>query len=151
MSLDIQTIRADFPNLQLKVYDKPLVYLDNAATTFKPHIVMDTMLRHYRSGVSNVHRGVHFLSEQATIDFEEARAKVKNFIHAKSTAEIIFTRGATESINLIAQTYGRVNLRAQDEIIISHMEHHSNIVPWQILCQQTGAVLKIIPMNTAVE
>lgn len=149
-AFDINKVRADFPNLNVKVRGKTLVYLDNAATTLKPKQVIDAIDQHYRTGVSNVHRGVHYLSEQATLGFEGAREKVRNFLNAKSVAEIIFTKGATEAINLVAQSYGR-GLKAGDEVIISNMEHHSNIVPWQILCQQTGAVLKVVPINDAGE
>ncbi len=146
--LDIQKVRGDFPNLNITVHGKPLVYLDNAATTFKPRTVIDAVSGHMTLGTANVHRGVHYLSEQATMHFEEARSKVGVFLNARRPAEIIFTKGATESINLVAHSYGGSTLKKGDEIIISHMEHHSNIVPWQILCQQTGAVLKVIPMNT---
>ena len=145
--MNAQQLRQDFPNLHIQVHGKPLVYLDNAATTLKPQCVIDAVSTHYTSGTSNVHRGVHHLSEQATKAFEQARRIVKEFINAKSTQEIIFTRGATESINLVAQSYARSVLKAGDEIVISHMEHHSNIVPWQILCQQIGCVLKVAPIN----
>ncbi len=146
-ALDIKKIRSDFPNLHIQVHGKPLVYLDNAATTFKPRCVIESMGAHYAQGTSNVHRGVHFLSEHATQAFEEARKTVAKFLNAAKPQEIIFTRGATESINLVAQSYGRTFLAAGDEILISHMEHHSNIVPWQILCGQTGCVLKVAPIN----
>ncbi len=148
---DIQKVRQDFPNLNVKIYGKDLAYLDNAATTLKPNVVIDTMKEHLSHGVSNVHRGVHYLSEQATLNFEDARQKVKNFINARRIQEIIFTRGSTESINLVAQSYGRHNLQQGDEIIISQMEHHSNIVPWQMLCQQVGATLKVVPINSSGE
>ena len=143
-ALDVKKIRSDFPNLHIQVHGKPLVYLDNAATTFKPHCVIEAMEAHYSQGTSNVHRGVHYLSEHATQAFEEARKTVAEFLNAAKPQEIIFTRGATESINLVAQSYGRSFLKAGDEILISHMEHHSNIVPWQILCGQTGCVLSLI-------
>ncbi|MBF0571653.1 MAG: cysteine desulfurase [Candidatus Omnitrophica bacterium] len=146
-ALDVQKLRKDFPNLNLKVYGKPLVYLDNAATTFKPQYVVDAISNHYAHGASNVHRGVHFLSEQATKAYEDSRQTVKVFLNAKSTQEIIFTRGTTESINLVAQSFGRTFFKEGDEILISAMEHHSNIVPWQILCQQIGCTLKVAPMN----
>jgi len=149
--LDIATIRADFPILTQQVHGVPLVYLDNAATTQKPQAVIAALDRYYREYNSNIHRGVHTLSEVATQAYEDARSKVRNFINAASTKEIIFTSGTTESINLVAQSWGRTNLNAGDEIIISAMEHHSNIVPWQILCEQTGAVLKVIPINDAGE
>lgn len=151
MSFNVTKIRKDFPNLSITVHGKPLVYLDNAATTLKPNAVVEAMNNHYRTGVSNVHRGVHFLSEHATLAFEGAREKVRKFLNARKSQEIIFTRGSTESINLVAQSYGRQFIKSGDEIIISHMEHHSNIVPWQILCQQTGAVLKVVPINDAGE
>ena len=143
----IEAIRRDFPILDQEVHGKPLVYLDNAATTQKPLSVITSLDDYYRHYNSNIHRGVHTLSERATAAYEESRKKIKNFINAASTKEIIFVRGATEAINLAAQSYGRSNLKAGDEIIISEMEHHSNIVPWQLLCEQTGAVLKIIPIN----
>ncbi len=149
--LDVQKIRKDFPNLGVNIYGKPLVYLDNAATTLKPNVVINAVTEHLTHGVSNVHRGVHYLSEQATLSFEDARQKVKHFINARRIQEIIFTRGATESINLVAQSYGRNTLQEGDEIIISQMEHHSNIVPWQILCQQVGAILKVVPINSSGE
>ncbi len=146
-ALDVKKIRSDFPNLHIQVHGKPLVYLDNAATTLKPHCVIQAMDAYYAQGTSNVHRGVHYLSEHATQAFEEARKTVAEFLNAAKPQEIIFTRGATESINLVAQSYGRTFLKAGDEILISHMEHHSNIVPWQILCGQTGCVLKVVPIN----
>lgn len=140
-------IRNDFPILQQTVYGHPLVYLDNAATTQKPIAVLDAMDHYYRHDHSNVHRGVHALSERATASYENARITLAEFINARDAKEIVFTKGTTEAINLIAQSYGRSRLQAGDEIIISTMEHHSNIVPWQLLCQQTGAVLRIIPIN----
>jgi cysteine desulfurase/selenocysteine lyase len=145
--LDVERIRKDFPILQQKVHGKPLVYLDNAATAQKPQAVLDAIKHYYEAQNANVHRGVHHLSELATSAYEGARKKVKEFINADSTKEIIFTRGTTEGINLVASSYGRANLEEGDEILISTMEHHSNIVPWQILCQQTGAKLRIIPIN----
>lgn len=149
MSFPVEQIRQDFPNLHIQVHQKPLVYLDNAATTFKPKEVIDAVNEHYSKSTANIHRGVHWLSEQATLKYEQARLKICQFIQASSTQEIIFTRGATEAINLVAQSYGRANIKAGDEILISHMEHHSNIVPWQMLCEQTGAVLRIIPIDDA--
>jgi len=146
-SLDVQKLRRDFPNLNLKVHGKPLVYLDNAATTFKPQCVIDAVTNHYANGTSNVHRGVHFLSEQATKAYEDARRTVQEFLNAKSIQEIIFTRGTTESINLVAQSFGRAFFKPGDEIVISAIEHHSNIVPWQMLCEQVGCVLKVAPIN----
>jgi len=144
---NVQKIREDFPILKLKVRNKPLVYLDNAATTQKPQQVINTLIEYYSSMNSNIHRGVHYLSGVATNAFESARFKVKNFINAPSEKEIIFTKGTTESINLVANSFGRSNLKEGDEIIISTMEHHSNIVPWQFLCNEKKAKLKIIPIN----
>jgi len=145
--LNIEKIRKDFPNLHVKVRGKPLVYFDNAATTFKPQVVIDAINEHYTHATSNVHRGVHSLSEKATAQFEETRKKIQQFINAKETSEVIFTKGTTESINLVAHSFGRAFLQEGDEILISEMEHHSNIVPWQLLCEEKGTVLKIIPMN----
>lgn len=147
MALDIKTIRKDFPNLSAKIHGKPLVYLDNAATTLKPQSVIDAVANHYSNRTSNVHRGVHTLSQQATEDFENSRKKVQAFINASNSSEIIFTRGTTESINLVAQSFGRSSISNGDEILISGMEHHSNIVPWQMLCEEKGCILKIIPMD----
>lgn len=144
---DVQKIRQDFPILQSKIYNKSLVYFDNAASTQKPKAVIQAIADCYEQSYSNVHRGVHYLSAKATELFEAARDTVQNFIHAKHREEIIFVRGTTEGINLVAQTYGRANIKAGDEIVISTMEHHSNIVPWQMLCEQTGAVLKVAPIN----
>ncbi len=147
----VEEYRQDFPILSRTVRDKPLVYLDNAATSQKPQQVIDALDDYYHDYNSNIHRGVHTLSELATDKYETSRGKVKDFINAASDKEIIFVRGTTEGINLIAQSYGRSNLRAGDEIILSEMEHHSNIVPWQLLCEQTGAILKVIPINDAGE
>lgn len=144
---DVEKVRKDFPILSQKVYGKPLVYLDNAATAQTPQSVIDAICRFYTEECSNIHRGVHQLSVRATNSFEAARAKVARFIGAASTREIIFTRGTTEGINLVAQTWGRENVGAGDEVIISAMEHHSNIVPWQLLCHERGAILRVIPMN----
>jgi cysteine desulfurase/selenocysteine lyase len=144
---DVEKIREDFPILRQRVRGKPLVYLDNAATSQKPQVVIDTLNRYYSTENSNVHRGIHLLSEQATGDYEGARVKVKDFLNASDTREIIFVRGTTEGINLVAQSYGRTFIKKSDEIIISAMEHHSNIVPWQIVCEQVGAVLRVIPIN----
>ena len=143
----IEKIRADFPILDEKIRNKPLVYFDNAATCQKPQAVIDSIVHLYSHDYANVHRGVHTLSVRSTDKFEGARTKVKDFINAASEKEIIFVRGATEAINLVAQSYGKANIKAGDEILITAMEHHSNIVPWQILCQQTGAVLKVVPIN----
>jgi cysteine desulfurase / selenocysteine lyase len=145
--LDVNKIRADFPILKQKIHGKPLVYFDNGATSQKPQVVIDALHRYYTAENSNIHRGVHFLSEQATAAYEAARQKIKRFVNARSEQEIIFVRGTTEAINLVAQSYGRTFLEAGDEIIVSAMEHHSNIVPWQILCEQTGARLRVIPIN----
>ncbi len=144
---DVTRIREDFPILKEMVHGKPLVYLDNAATTQKPQAVIDALVNYYTTENSNVHRGVHTLSQLATDAYEGAREKVRQFINAEHDKEIIFVRGTTEAINLVAQTYGRENIGPGDEIIITAMEHHSNIVPWQILCQEKGAQLKVIPIN----
>ena len=144
---NVEEIRKHFPNLTREVHGKPLVYLDNAATTLKPKAVIEALEKYYLSDCSNVHRGVHALSEQATADYEAARSKIRHFINAKKDHEIIFTRGTTESINIVAQCYGRKFLKRGDEILITHMEHHSNIVPWQIICEEKGCVLKVAPIN----
>lgn len=144
---DVATVRCDFPLLDQQLDGCQLIYLDNAATSQKPNTVIASLEEYYRKDNSNVHRGVHTLSERATADYEQARIRIKNFIHAKCMQEIIFVRGTTEAINLVAQSYARSTLNHGDEVIISTMEHHSNIVPWQIVCQQTGAVLKIIPID----
>lgn len=147
ITYDLEKIRNDFPILKTIVHGKPLVYLDNAATTQKPQYVIDKTNNYYKKYNANIHRGVHALSQEATKEFESARIIVKNFINALGKNEIIFTRGTTESINLVASSYGRKNIKAGDEIIISTMEHHSNIVPWQMLCEEKDAKLKIIPVN----
>ena len=147
----VEALRQDFPILSTAVRGKPLVYLDNAATTQKPRQVIDALNDYYRSYNSNIHRGLHTLSEQATNAYEAARGKIRAFINAASDKEVIFTRGTTEGINLVAQSYGRSRLTAGDEIIVSELEHHSNIVPWQLLREQTGATLKVIPINDAGE
>ena len=139
--------RGDFPILSEKVHGKPLVYLDNAATSQKPRAVIDAVSRYYEIHNANVHRGVHTLSELATADYEGARDKVRGFIKARSTKEIIYTRGTTESINLVAQSFARPKLMAGDEILLTLMEHHSNIVPWQLVAQQTGAIVKVVPIT----
>ena len=144
---DVEKIREDFPILHQEVNGKPLVYLDNAATSQKPKSVIDSIEKYYRGYNSNIHRGVHTLSENATEAYESARIKVRDFIHANSTKEIVFVRGATEAINLVAQSFGRNTLGSEDEIIITELEHHANIVPWQLLSQQTGAKLKYVPIN----
>jgi cysteine desulfurase/selenocysteine lyase len=143
----VEQIRADFPILGETIRNKPLVYLDNAASCQKPQAVIDSIVYTYSHEYANIHRGVHTLSVRATDKFEGAREKVRAFINAASTKEIIFVRGATEAVNLVAQSYGKSQLQAGDEIVISAMEHHANIVPWQMLCQQIGAVLKVAPMN----
>ena len=144
---EVDSIRKDFPILAQTVNGKPLVYLDNAATSQKPQCVIDSLSNYYQTINSNVHRGVHTLSQLATDDYETARSKIRGLINAESDQEIIYTRGTTESINLVAYSFGSQNVESGDEIIISGMEHHSNIVPWQLLCEQKGAVLKIIPIT----
>ena len=145
--LNIEEIRKDFPILSRTVYNRPLVYLDNAATTQKPRAVVEAMTEEYYSVNANVHRGVHYLSQQATELHEQARANVQGFINARSEAEIIFTRGTTESLNLVAFSFGEAFLKEGDEVLVSVMEHHSNIVPWQMLRERKGIVLKVIPMT----
>lgn len=144
-------LRNDFPVLQQKIYGKPLIYFDNAATALKPQPVIDAINRYYSTESSNVHRGIYYLSEKATAEFEGARTKVQQFIHAPSADEIVFVRGTTEAINLVAASYVRPMVRKGDEIVLSVIEHHSNIVPWQLVCEQTGAVLRIIPANDSGE
>ena len=148
---DVQHWRKDFPILRQKVHGKPLVYLDNAATSQKPQAVIDAISDYYETLNANVHRGVHDLSERATAAYEGAREKVRRFINAASVREIVFTRGTTEAINLVAQSFGRPRLKPGDEIILSEMEHHSNIVPWQLVAQQTGAKLSVIPITDTGE
>jgi cysteine desulfurase / selenocysteine lyase len=148
---DVNKIRQDFPIFREPINGKSLVYLDNAATTQKPQAVLDAMTRFYSRECASIHRGVHYLSERATESYETSREKVRRFIHASSIQEIIFVRGTTEAINLVAQTYGRTHVGPDDEILISCMEHHSNIVPWQMLCDQKGARLRVIPINPAGE
>jgi cysteine desulfurase / selenocysteine lyase len=145
--LDINKIRSDFPILSQKVHGKPLVYFDNAATTQKPQVVIDAISTYYETENANIHRGIHSLAEKATQHYEETRKAIQHFLNAKHTEEIIFTRGVTEAINLVANTYGREFVNEGDEIVISTMEHHSNIVPWQMICEQKKAHLKIIPIN----
>ena len=144
---DVQKVRDDFPILSREVRGKRLVYLDNAATTQKPRQVIDRLVRYYTEENSNVHRGVHYLSELATMEYENARGVVQRFINAPSEKEIVFTRGTTEGINLVMQSWGRTNVGADDEILISAIEHHSNIVPWQMLAQEKGANVRVIPVN----
>jgi cysteine desulfurase / selenocysteine lyase len=141
---DVEKIRADFPILHQEVNGQPLVYLDNAATTQKPNVVIDAISHYYRTDNSNVHRGAHALADRATVKFEAARTKVAEFLHAPDAKQIIWTRGATESINLVAASWGRANLKEGDRILVSAMEHHSNIVPWQLIAQATGAVVEKI-------
>jgi cysteine desulfurase / selenocysteine lyase len=150
-AFDVQRVRRDFPILQTSVRGKPLVYLDNAATSQKPTPVIEAMRRYYESGNANIHRGVHYLSEHATEEHEAARETARAFINAAHAHELIFVRGTTEGINLVAQTYGRANVRSGDEVLITAMEHHSNIVPWQILCEERGAKLRVAPINDAGE
>jgi len=147
MSLDINKIRNDFPILSEKVYEKPLIYLDNGATTQKPYAVIDTLEQIYKKQNSSIHRGIHYLSEQMTEAYETARDTVRKFINALSTTEIIFTHGATSAINAVAFSFGEKYVNAGDEVLISEMEHHSNIVPWQMLCERKQAKLKVIPFN----
>ena len=144
---DVDKIRGDFPILSQKVYGKPLVYLDNGATAQKPQVVIDKVNEMYLQKNANIHRAAHFLSGQCTTEYEEARALVRHFINAASDKEIIFTSGATASINLVAASYGESFVGEGDEIIVSEMEHHSNIVPWQLLCERKNAVLKVLPFN----
>jgi cysteine desulfurase / selenocysteine lyase len=144
---DVERVRADFPILATEVHGKPLVYLDNAATSQKPRAVINAIMRYYEGTNANVHRGVHHLSEAATEDYEAARRTAQQFINAPHIHEIIFVRGTTEGINLVAQSFGRTRIGAGDEILITGMEHHSNIVPWQILCDEKGAKLRVAPIN----
>jgi cysteine desulfurase/selenocysteine lyase len=143
----VQKIRRDFPILSQKIHGKPLVYLDNAATTQKPQAVIDAMVRSYAEDNANIHRGVHLLSERATRAYEDSREKVRTFLNAADHREIIFVRGTTEAINLVAQTFGRANITQGDEVLITEMEHHSNIVPWQLICEEKGAQLRVIPIT----
>lgn len=151
MSFDIQGIRKEFPALQQEINQRPLIYLDNAATTQKPRVVIDRLRHYYEKENSNIHRGAHYLSQRATEAYEKARISLCRFLNAPSEKQIIFTRGTTESINLVAQSFSRRFLQAGDEIIISAMEHHSNIVPWQMVCEEKGATLRAIPVNQAGE
>jgi cysteine desulfurase/selenocysteine lyase len=147
LALDVERIRADFPILSTRVRGKPLVYFDNAATTQKPQAVIDALVRYYSAENANIHRGVHWLSERATTAYEGARERVARFLGAGSAREIVFTRGATEAINLVAQSWARTFLRAGDEVLVTGMEHHANIVPWQLLAEQTGIVLRAAPVT----
>ncbi len=145
--MDVEKIRAEFPILSRQIRGKPLVYLDNAATSQKPKAVIDAVRRYYENENANIHRGVHYLSEQGTKAYEDARRKVQRFVNAASDREIVFTRGTTEAINLVAQTFGRARVAAGDEVLITTMEHHSNIVPWQMLCTEKGAKLVVAPID----
>src|SRR5262245_31267640 len=150
-AIDVTAIREDFPILRRHVHRRPLVYLDNAATTQKPQPVIDQLVHYYTVENANIHRGVHVLSVEATDAYEAGRERVRHFLNAAETREIVFVRGATEGINLVAATYGRTHIGAGDEIVISEMEHHSNIVPWQMLCEEKGARLRIIPIDDSGE
>ncbi len=150
-SIDVERVRRDFPLLEEKVHGRKLAYLDNAATTQKPRQVIDAMMQFYTSGCSNVHRGVHLLSERATANYESARSRLRRFINARDDREIVFVRGATEAINLVASSFGKAHVKPGDEILITGMEHHSNIVPWQVVCEERGARLRVVPINLAGE
>ena len=149
--LDVEAVRRDFPVLGRSVHGKPLCYLDNAASSQRPRAVIDSISRYYENSHANVHRGVHALSQEATDLFEGARESVRRFVNAASTREIVFVRGTTEAVNLVAQSWGRPRLGPGDEIVVSHLEHHANIVPWQMLCGQNGARLRVIPMTRSGE
>ena len=150
-SLDVEQLRRDFPILGQRVRNKPLVYLDNGATTQKPQSVIDAIASYYAAENANIHRGVHYLSQQATFAYERTRGRIRRFLNAADNSEIIFVRGTTEGINLVAQSFARPRLHEGDEIIVSHMEHHSNIVPWQMICAERGARLRVIPVDEAGE
>jgi cysteine desulfurase/selenocysteine lyase len=151
VALDVERIRKDFPILHQEVHGRPLVYLDSAATSQKPQVVLDALAEYYARDNANVHRGVHQLSERATEAYEGARARIQRFLNAAHPREIVFVRGTTEGINLVAQTYGRRTVGPGDEVIITALEHHSNIVPWQMLCEETGATLRVVPIDDAGE
>lgn len=151
MAFNAGQIRLDFPTLQREVRGRRLVYLDNAASTLKPRIVIDRMTRYYENEVSNVHRGAHYLAEQGTIAYEGAREKIASYLNASASAEIVFTRGTTESVNLVAQSYGRKFFRPGDEILLSELEHHSNIVPWQLIAEERGCRIRVIPVTDVGE
>ena len=146
-AFDVEKIREDFPVLKQTIHGQPLVYLDNAATAQKPRAVIDAIVKFYEVDCANIHRGVHELSQRSTKAYEQTRAKVKRFLNARATEEIVFVRGTTEGINLVTQSWGRHNVKAGDEIIVAGLEHHSNIVPWQMLCEETGAILRVIPID----
>ncbi len=148
---DVEKLRAEFPILRERIHGRPLVYLDNAATSQKPDAVIDAISNYYRHTNANIHRGVHLLSQRATEEYEAARAAIQVFLNAADPREIVFVRGATEAINLVAQSYGRTHVRSGDEVLITAMEHHSNIVPWQLLCEEKGAALRVAPINDAGE
>src|SRR5512143_408442 len=150
-AVSVTGCRHHFPVLRQWVNGKPLVYLDNAATSQKPQVVIDSMMRYYEEENSNIHRGVHYLSERATAAYENVRETVRVFVNAASTREIVFVRGTTEAINLVAHSFSRQGIRPGDEILVSAMEHHSNIVPWQMVCEEKGAKLRVIPMNDSGE
>lgn len=150
-SFDVEAIRKDFPILQREIKGKPLVYLDNAATSQKPRVVIETLVKYYLDENSNIHRGVHYLSDRATHAYEAARLKAQRFLNAAKREEIIFVRGTTEAVNLVAQSFAKRIIGFGDEVLISTMEHHSNIVPWQMICQERGARLRVIPINDAGE
>jgi len=150
-SLDVNAIRADFPILQRRVHGRPLVYLDNAATTQKPRAVIDRLVRYYEEENANIHRGVHTLSVEATDAYDAARDRVRQFLNAADAREIVFVRGATEAINLVARSFGGTQIRQGDEIVVSEMEHHSNIVPWQMICAERGAALRVVPITDSGE
>jgi cysteine desulfurase / selenocysteine lyase len=147
LPFDVERIREEFPILRERIHGHPLVYLDNAATSQKPDAVIEALIRYYRHDNANIHRGVHTLSERATEEYESTRSAVQAFLHARLASEIVFVRGATEAINLVAQTYGRQCVGSGDEVLITAMEHHSNIVPWQMLCEEKGATLRVAPIN----
>ena len=147
MSFDAESARKDFPIFEQKMRGKPLVFLDSAASAQKPRAVLDAMTQLYATSYANIHRGVYELSERATAAVEATRAKVRTFLNAPETREIVFVRGTTEAINLVAATFGRVHVGAGDEVLITHMEHHSNIVPWQLLCQEKDAQLRVAPID----
>src|SRR5471030_1655503 len=146
-SFDVEKVRQDFPVLKQTVHGKPLVYLDSAATAQKPYVVVDAIRKFHEVDCANIHRGVHELSQRSTAAYEETRAKAKRFLNSRSKNELIFVGGTTEGINLVASAWGRTNVKAGDEIVISAMEHHSNIIPWKMLCEEKGAKLHVIPMN----
>ena len=151
VALDVAAIRRQFPILAQRIHGQPLAYLDSAATTLKPQSVIDRLHRHYAAETANIHRGVHYLSEQATAAYEQTRHTMRRFLGAAEPAEIIFTSGTTDSINLVAQGWAGAHLGRGDEVVITHMEHHSNIVPWQMLAERTGAVLRVAPISYAGE